>query len=82
MRALMEQARATDDADEKARLMAQHQEMIDERMAMMMANDDHKAMMKKCHQQMAMMQDMIEQMSARHQMMQENKAEASPDNHE
>ncbi|WP_022698147.1 hypothetical protein [Euryhalocaulis caribicus] len=77
MRALMEQARAADHANEKARLIAQHQEIMEERMAMMMAHEDHKVMMKKCHQHMAMMQDMMGQISARYQMMQQNEMDGA-----
>tara|TARA_R110000787_G_scaffold15508_11_gene47903 strand:+ start:319 stop:717 length:399 start_codon:yes stop_codon:yes gene_type:complete len=56
MRELIQQARVAEDPEERARLLAQHQKAMGNRMA---------AMMERCHQHTTMLHDMMEQMSAR-----------------
>lgn len=65
MRELMQLARVAEDPKERARLLAQHQKMMGNRMAAMLGDGDRAAMMERCHQHMTMLHDMMEQMSAR-----------------
>lgn len=65
MRKLMQQARVAEDPEERARLLAQHQKMMGNRMAAMMHDGDRTVMIERCHQHMTMLHDMMEQMSAR-----------------
>lgn len=67
MTTLMEQARATKDPVERARLMAEHREKMNKQMGAMMQGDSA-AMMKACHERMTMMHDMMAQMSAQQAM--------------
>lgn len=60
MRSLMEQARNSEDPEERRRLMAEHRQMMQARMS---------AMMERCAQNMSMMHDMMQQMMARQEMM-------------
>jgi len=69
MRSLMDEARNTDDPEERRRLMAEHREQMQSRMGAMMDHDDQGDMMEHCSQRMSMMQDMMEQMMARQEMM-------------
>lgn len=66
MRSLMEEARNTDDPEERRRLMAEHRDMMRNRMNAMMG--DQEAMMEACAQRMSMMQDMMQQMMARDEL--------------
>lgn len=68
MRELMQQARVAEDPEERARLLAQHQEMMGNRMAAMMGDGDRATMVERCHQHMTMLHDMMEQMSARQEI--------------
>jgi len=69
MRSLMEQARNTDDPEERRRLMEQHHEMMQARMSAMMGDGDRGVVMERCAQNMSMMHDMMQQMMARQEMM-------------
>lgn len=68
MRALMEKARATKDPEQRARLMAEHHQIMQQRMAAMM-DGDQGGMMQRCHDRMTMMHDMMSQMAAEQKMM-------------
>lgn len=63
MRALMQQAQAATNPDERQRLLAEHRQMMQTQMANMM-NDKNSGMMQACHERMAMMNDMMGQMAA------------------
>lgn len=69
MRQLMDEARNSEDPEERRRLMAEHRDAMRARMDAMMADGDHGAMMERCAQHMSMMHDMMEQMMARQEMM-------------
>ena len=65
MRELIERARVTEDPEERARLLAQHQKMMANRMAEVVGDGDRAAIKERCHRHMTMLHDMMEQMSAR-----------------
>jgi hypothetical protein len=69
MRSLMEQARDTDNPEERRRLMDEHREMMQARMSAMMGGGDPGGLMARCAQDMSMMHDMMQQMMARQEMM-------------
>lgn len=71
MRALMQQAHAATDPAERQRLMGEHHQMMQARMASMMRSHNS-AMMQACQEQMAMMHDMMGQMAAHHEMIPSN----------
>ena len=68
MRELMQQARVAEDPEERARLLAQHQKVMGNRLAAMMREGSRTAMTDRCHQHMSMLRDMMEQMSARQEI--------------
>lgn len=68
MRALMQRAHAATNPAERMRLMAEHHQMMQAQMAIMMRGDNA-SMIQACHERMMMMHEMMTQMMAEQKMM-------------